>query len=156
MKKLVFTIFVLISSLNGSFLDAIKEYIPQEKKETKAQSDNELLSSIQSATNLTDTQSIGTVGTLLNYAKNNMKSDEYSSITKKVPSLDSFTSASGLTSMVSNSLSSSEMVNSSFKTLGVDPSMVKIIVPIVVNYVGKYAGEASKSIFSNSLSGLVK
>jgi len=159
MKKLFFISFISIVSLNGGLLDSVSEFIPMEKKQVKSDKNtqsNELLDSIKSATNLNSSQTIGTVGTLLSYAKNNMDNTEYSNIVKKVPALNSFSNTNGLTSLIGDTLSSNEMVNNSLKTLGVEPEIVKIVIPIIVGYVGKYAGDIAKNTMQNSLSGLLK
>lgn len=158
MKKLFFISFISIVSLNGGFLDAIKEFNSVDKEQTSIQekSSNKLLNSIQNATNLTTPQTIGTLSTILNYAKNNIDDKEYSNIIKKVPALESFTNENQLSSFVSSTLKSNKMVNNSLETLGVKPEIVKVVIPIIVQYVGKYVSKNSKNLFQNSLSGLLK
>ena len=87
-----------------------------------------------------------------------MTENEYSTVTKDVPVLNSMEN-SGTSSMLSsltNSVMSSDMVKSSLKTMGVDPSLVQTIIPIIVNYAKQYGSEESGSILSKSLSGLLK
>jgi len=163
MKKISMIIVLSASFLYGGFFDSVKEYLPKEETTTSTTGDTnksttgDLLSSITESTDLTTTQATGTVGTLMQYAKSNMTTDEYSTVTKDVPVLNSLGN-SGTSSMISsltNSAMSSDMVTSSLKALGVEPSLVQTIIPIIVNYATQSGGEETGSILSKSLSGLL-
>lgn len=128
-----------------------------EASQTTSNTTNSLLNQITSATNLSPKQATGTVGTLMQYAKSNMTSSEYSTVAKKVPVLNSFGN-SAKTSMISslaNSVMTTDMVKTSLKTLGVDPSLVTTIIPIIVSYATNTGGKEVGSILSKSLSGLM-
>ena len=138
---------------SAGFLDSVMEYVP---KDTSTQSQNSsLLQDIQKQTGLTSTQSAGALGTLLGYAQNNMSKTDYSSITNKMPELNSLTSSANIAPIVS-SLTSSDMVQSTLKGFGIDPSLVQTIVPILVDYVSNSAGKNSGDLLSNALSGLLQ
>ncbi len=162
MKKISLIVLLSTSFLYGGFFDAVKEYLPAEEKTTTTTQTNDttsssLLSSITGATNLSTTQATGTVGTLMQYAKSNMTTDEYSTVTKDVPVLNSLgnSGTSSMLSSLTNSAMSSDMVTSSLKALGVEPSLVQTIIPIIVNYATQSGGEETGSILSQSLSGLL-
>lgn len=163
MKKISMIILLSTSFLYGGFFDAVKEYLPKETTSnttanTTNDTTNTLLNSITGSTDLSATQATGTVATLMQYAKSNMTESEYSTVTKDVPVLNKMEN-SGTSSMLSsltNSMMSSDMVKSSLKTMGVDPSLVQTIIPIIVNYAKQYGSEESGSILSKSLSGLLK
>jgi|GEM_PF-2932705 len=162
MKKISLIVLLSTSFLYSSFFDAVKEYLPAEEKTTTTTQINDtttssLLSSITGATNLSTTQATGTVGTLMQYAKSNMTSDEYSTVIKDVPVLNSLgnSGTSSMLSSLTNSVMSSDMVISSLKTLGVEPSLVQTIIPIIVNYATQSGSEETGSILSKSLFGLL-
>lgn len=161
MKKTSMILLLSTTFLYGSFFDSVKEFLPTEEKTTTTQTNSSttssLLNSITGDTSLTTAQATGTVGTLMQYAKSNMTSDEYSTVTKDVPVLNSIGN-SGTSSMISsltNSAMSSEMVTSSLKALGVEPSIVQSVIPMIVEYATKTGGDETGSILSKSLSGLL-
>ncbi len=159
MKKISIVLLLVTSFLYGGFFDSVKEYLPKEDTTTTTQSSdiNSLLNSITGTTDLTTTQATGTVATLMQYAKSNMTDSEYTTVTKDVPVLNSLgnSSTSSMLSSLTNSAMSSDMVINSLKTMGVEPSLVQTIIPILVNYAKQYGSDESSSILSKSLSGLL-
>ncbi len=159
MKKISIVLLLVTSFLYGGFFDSVKEYLPKEDTTTTTQSSdtNSLLNSITGTTDLTTTQATGTVATLMQYAKSNMTDSEYTTVTKDVPVLNSLgnSSTSSMLSSLTNTAMSSDMVINSLKTMGVEPSLVQTIIPILVNYAKQYGSDESSSILSKSLSGLL-
>lgn len=163
MKKITMAALLGTTFLYGGFFDSIKEYLPKEETtksvvtDTSSSTTSDLLSSITGATGLTTTQATGTVGTLMQYAKSNMTSNEFATVTKDVPVLNTLgnSGASSMLSSLTNSAMSSDMVTSSLKTMGVNPSIVQSVIPLIVTYAKQYGSEESGSILSKSLSGLL-
>ena len=152
-KKLTLVSVLSISTLNAGFFDSVMDVVSSPEAQniaTSAVSNTGLLSSITKDTNLSSTQSAGAVSNILNYAKSNMSSSDYSKVSNSVPGFSQLASA-GLTKVIT----SSEALNSSFKAIGIDPSMVQVIVPIVINFVKSSGGTESGDIISNSLSSLL-
>jgi len=159
MKKISIVLLLVTNFLYGGFFDSVKEYLPKEDTTTTTQSSDtsSLLNSITGTTDLSTTQATGTVATLMQYAKSNMTDSEYTTVTKDVPVLNSLgnSSTSSMLSSLTNSAMSNDMVISSLKSMGVEPSLVQTIIPILVNYAKQYGSDESSSILSKSLSGLL-
>ena len=162
MKKISMITLLSISFLYGGFFDSVKEYLPKETTSTNINTSNSttsngLLDSITGSTGLNGTQATGTVATLMQYAKSNMSNSEYTTVTKDVPVLNSLGNSdnNSMLSSLTNSMMSSEMVTNSLKTMGVDPSLVKTVIPIIVNYAKQYGSEESGSILLKSFAGLL-
>jgi len=153
MKKLLVTALFLGTIANAGFLDSVMSTV---SSATSTATENQpLIDEVKKQTGLSTTQTTGTLGTLLGYAQNNMSSSDYSTVTDKVPALDSLTSNPTVSPLIS-SLTNSEMVTSTLKGFGVDPALVQTIIPIVVNYVSESGGESSGNMLSTALSGLMK
>lgn len=153
MRKLLFTALFLVSIANAGFLDSVMSTV---SSATSTMEENKpLIDEVQKQTGLSTTQTTGTLGALMGYAGNQLSSSDYSSMTDKVPGLSSLTSSPQVSPIVS-SLTSSEMVQSTLKGFGVDPSLLNTIIPIVVNYVSQSGGESSGDMLSSALSGLMK
>lgn len=157
MKKIIFTSMITIASLQAGFLDSVMQSVSSVSGSTKTatQENQDLIDSVKEETGLSTTQSIGALGTLLGYAQNNTSQSDYSKVTDNVSGLSSLTNTSTISPIIS-SLTSSEMVQTSLKSFGIDPSLIQTIVPILVNYVTDQGGEESGSIISNALSGLLQ
>lgn len=163
MKKITMAVLLGTTFLYGGFFDSIKEYLPKEEPkksvvtDTSSSTTNGLLSSITGSTGLTTTQATGTVGTLMQYAKSNMTSNEFATVIKDVPVLNTLgnSGASSMLSSLTNSAMSSDMVTSSLKTMGVNPSIIQTVIPLIVTYAKQYGSEESSSILAKSLSGLL-
>lgn len=157
MKKIIFTSMLAVASLQAGFLDSVMQSVTgaTETNKTTTSQNQELIDTVKQQTGLSTTQSIGALGTLLGYASNNTSTSDYSKVTNSVPELSSLTNTSTISPLIS-SLTSSEMVQTSLKSFGIDPSLVQTIVPILINYVSDSGGEESGNILSSALSGLLQ
>jgi len=153
MRKLLLMLFLLGTIANAGFLDSVMSTVSSAT--STIEENKPLIDEVKKQTGLSTTQTTGTLGALMGYAQNNLSKNDYSSITDKVPGLSSLTSTPTVSPLIS-SLTSSEMVQSTLKGFGVDPSLVQTIIPILVNYVSKSGGESSGNMLSSSLSGLMK
>ena len=153
MRKLLITALFLGTFANAGLFDSVMNTVTSATSTT--QESKGLVDEVKKETGLSTTQSAGALGAILGYAQNNISSNDYSAVTEKVPAVKSLTSSPTISPIIS-SLTSSEMVQSTLKGFGIDPSLVQTIVPIVVNYVSKNGGEESGNTISNALSGLLK
>lgn len=153
-KKLTIVSILSLTSLNAGFFDSIMSVVSSpeaQKTATSLVSNSGLIDSVAKDTNISTTQSAGAISNILQYSKSQMSSSDYSKVSDSVPGFSAL-ATNGITSAIT----SSEALNSSLKTLGIDPSMVKVIIPVVVNYVQSQGGTEVGSIISNSLSSLLK
>jgi len=157
MKKTLLGTILLSMTLQAGFLDSVMSTVSSMtgSNQEQTQQNESLIENVKKETGLSTTQTMGAIGTLLGYASNNTSKSDYDKVTNSVSGLGSFTNSATISPIIS-SLTSSEMVQSSLKSFGIDPSLVQTIVPILVNYVTKQGGEESGSIISNALSGLLK
>lgn len=153
MKKTLFSLLLIATVVNAGFLDSVMNTVSSAT--TTAKENQPLIDEVKKQTGLSTTQTTGTLGTLLGYAQNNLSTSDYSAITKKVPALNLLTSSPTVSPLIS-SLTNSEMVQTTLKSFGVDPSLVQVIIPILVNYVSKNSEENSGNILSSAFSGLLK
>lgn len=153
MKKLLVTALFLGTIANAGFFDSVVSTVSSVTSTT--QENKPLIDEVKKETGLSTTQTTGALGAIMAYAGNNLSKSDYNSITDKVPGLSSLTSSPTISPIVST-LTNSEMVQSTLKGLGVDPALLKTIIPIVVNYVSKSGGESSGDMLSSALSGLLK
>jgi hypothetical protein len=153
MRKLFLIALFLVTVANAGFLDSVIDTVSSAT--TTANENQTLIDEVKKQTGLSTTQTTGTLGALLGYAQNNTSSSDYSAITDKVPALSSLTSSPTISPIIS-SLTSSEMVQSTLKSFGVDPSLIQTIIPIMVNYVSDKGGESSGNILSSAFSGLLQ
>ena len=115
-----------------------------------------LLNTLGSQLNITPEQAIGGTGAMLGLAKNQMKSADYSSLTKQVPGLDMLSGSnalggvnglggllgnaggkqSALTDALNNVKTKSDL-NSAFSALGMDSGMIGQFAPVILQYLGQ-------------------
>ncbi|AVB18289.1 MULTISPECIES: DUF2780 domain-containing protein [Pseudomonas syringae group] len=131
-----------------------------------------LLNTLGTQLNVTPEQAVGGTGALLGLAKNKLTSTDYSQLAKSVPgleqmsgtsALDSLGGANGLGGLLgksgNNSMLNSALgnvqnmgdVNTAFKALGMDSTMVSQFAPLILQYLGQQGASGSAL---QSLSGL--
>lgn len=147
------------------------------QKATAAPEAAGLLNMLGSQLNVTPEQAVGGTGALLGLAKNKLTSADYSQLSKSVPgleqlsgtsALESLGGANGLGSLLggnsannsgNNSMLNSALgnvqnmndVNTAFKALGMDSTMVSQFAPLILQYLGQQGASGSAL---QSLSGL--
>ncbi|RMS45085.1 hypothetical protein ALP71_01530 [Pseudomonas coronafaciens pv. garcae] len=143
------------------------------QKATAAPEAAGLLNMLGSQLNVTPEQAVGGTGALLGLAKNKLTGADYSQLSKSVPgleqlsgtsALESLGGANGLGSLLggksgNNSMLNSALgnvqnmgdVNTAFKALGMDSSMVSQFAPLILQYLGPQGASGSAL---QSLSGL--
>jgi len=156
MKKfLLSAIFLTITYSQAGMFDQLTNLISSEttKSET-VKEENGLISSITKNIGLTPTQATSGTATILQYAKNQVSDTDYTSLLKNVPALGNLGSSS-LTDNLLGSVSSLESVQTAFKTLGIDPSLISQFVPLIIEYAKSVGGVDSQDILTGALKGLL-
>lgn len=155
MIKILTAVTLTITLSQAGMFDSVVNSIPNEViPTTTSKQSGGLLSSITDSLGVTPTQASGGTATLLQYAKTQTSQSDYSTLTKSVPELNSIGSDSMLGSLT-DSISSADTVNASFKSLGLDASMVQQFIPLIQGFIGKTGGAESESIITKALSGLM-
>jgi hypothetical protein len=152
-KKITLVALLSVSSLYG-FFDKVMESVSNPEIQKMAGDmigGGDLVSSVSKNTNLDMAQSTNAISNILSYSKSNMSTSDYNTVSKSVPGIDQLLS-NGLTKQIA----SSEALKSSFSAMGLDPSLITTITPLIIQYVTKVGGSESGNIISNSLSGLLK
>lgn len=119
----------------------------------------DLVQTLSSQLGISGEQASGGAGALFEYAKNNLSPDDFATIAKGIPGMDSMlimapepenSSAMGKAGNVlgdaDSSLGGMAGLASSFESLGLNGDMVSKFVPIVTDYVGKMSGDQAKQI----------
>ncbi|PLY09906.1 MAG: hypothetical protein C0626_07500 [Arcobacter sp.] len=151
-KLLVSAIFLSITYSQAGMFDQLTDIVSKETSKTV--SENNLMTSITKNIDITPTQATSGVATILQYAKTQMPNTDYETVLKEVPALSNLNSSS-LTDSLLGSITSLESVQTAFKTLGLDPSLISQFVPLIIDYAKSVGGVDSSSILTNALKGLV-
>jgi len=106
-----------------------------------------LVGLLTSQLGVTSEQALGGAGAIFATAKDKMSADDFSSLTKSVPGVDSMLSAvpSGIDS------SSDDMLGAAFSALGMDSSMIRDFVPLILGYVQGQGGTDMMGLLQKSL-----
>jgi len=157
MIKAVISIFLISTLSHAGMFDSIMGNIPSSTTKTVAPTATKssgLLSSLTDSLGVTPTQASGGTAAIMQYAKSQTSTSDYSTLTSSVPGLDNIGSSSMLGAL-SGSINSASAVNSAFKALGMDASMVQQFIPVITKYIGGSGGTASESIITKALSALM-
>ncbi|MGN2434548.1 DUF2780 domain-containing protein [Pseudomonas syringae] len=153
--------------------NAVSNATSGNQKATAAPEAAGLLNMLGSQLNVTPEQAVGGTGALLGLAKNKLTSTDYSQLSKSVPGLEQLSGTSALESLgganglgsllggnsANNSMLNSALgnvqnmndVNTAFKALGMDSTMVSQFAPLILQYLGQQGASGSAL---QSLSGL--
>ncbi|MBO1256113.1 DUF2780 domain-containing protein [Alteromonas sp. 5E99-2] len=177
MKKITLICFTLGLSLSANvhaegWLDSIKSALGFETTSTEQApqlSAEGLLSSLTSNLGVNSEQAEGGLASLFNYAKNNVSSDTFSSLTSQIPGIDGYLSKlpdtsnlkqdgiSGLleqAAQYSDSLKSINELKSQFEALGLDTDMILKYVSQMQAYLDTEEGQNAKQLLTQSFSSL--
>lgn len=106
-----------------------------------------LTDSVTKQLGVTSQQAQAGVGSMLNYAKGKLSPEQWNSVSKSMPGVDSYLRSASDAVGTSNITSASDL-NSAFSKLGMSPDMVKKFQPIVLDYAGKYGGSTTRSLLA--------
>lgn len=118
---------------------------------------SDLIGMLTKEMGITNKQAEGGAGSLFNMAKETMPKKDFSSLTDVIPDMSGLLGAvpgmgkaSGLGKMAS-SLTGMPAVVSAFGKLGLKESHVKLMTPLLVNYVEDKGGKAMSKMFAKSI-----
>lgn len=175
MKAPILTLTALLLTVptHAGLLDNLKSQVQQTATNTATApvTDNQstsLVSSVMSQLNLNQTQAEGGLGSLLNLAKSNLGTSQFSQLADTIPNVDGLLSAvpatdsksgmSGLLSKAGNlgsSLQGSAMVYDAFSKLGISKDLVAPMAEILKNYLQTSGGEGTASLLTQGLGALL-
>ena len=99
---------------------------------------SDLMGMLTSQLGVTDKQATGGVGSILNYAKGELPSSDYSTLASAIPNASSLLSmapaASSALGAMGGSTGGMAALASQFSSLGLNSSMISKFVPIILNY----------------------
>ncbi|GLR70972.1 DUF2780 domain-containing protein [Agaribacter marinus] len=128
-----------------------------------------LLTHLTSNLDVTKPQAEGGMAALLNYAKQNISTDDFSALAKQIPGLDGLSSAlpevsdaaggnlSGILDAAANyneSLAALNDLRKQFESLGLDTEMIMGFVKQAQAYLDTEEGQQAKQMLSNALQNL--
>lgn len=151
-KVLLSTVFFVMTLSHAGMFDQVTNMVSSELSKTT--SENDLISSITKNMNITPTQATSGTATILQYAKNQISDTDYTGLLKDVPALGNLNTSS-LTDGLLKKISSAESVQTAFKTLGMDSSMISQFVPLIIEYAKKVGGVDSSTLLTSVLKGLL-
>lgn len=102
-----------------------------------------LADSVQQAANVTTEQAVGGVGSLLALAQNSVSTEQSTELAGLIPGYEALNST-GLSSLIT----SSGALDSAFTALGLDPSLVSVFAPVMLNTL---QSQGASSTLINSL-----
>lgn len=107
---------------------------------TDATQQTGLLSTLTSQLGVTPKQAAGGTAALMKVAQQQMPATNYAQLLKSVPGLSSIVGGNeALVNGAMQMMGGSDMVNQTFKALGMDSSMVDKFAPVLLNYFKEYA-----------------
>lgn len=119
----------------------------------------DLIQTLTSQLGISGEQATGGAGALFDYAKKNLSADDFASIAKGIPAMDSMlmmapepenssamAKAGNMLGGADSSLGGMAGLAASFESLGLNAEMVNKFVPIVSDYVGKMSGDQAMQL----------
>lgn len=153
MLKKLSLIPILACTLNAGMFDSVMGVISSPEVQ-KAAADtvkaSDFISDVSKKTNLDIKQTSKAVANILQYSQSNMTKPEQAKVSGSIPVWEQLAST-GL-----SSITSSEALQNSFKTMGIEPSLIQTIAPLIIEFMQSQTGKETGQIISNSLSSLLK
>ncbi len=138
-KKYALFLGVGFTILSAGFMDSIVKEAGSIVSGSTNTQNNQLVSALTKSLNIDSKQAVGGTAALMGLAASSMPKSDYTNLLKSVPGLESVVgSASPLLGMASGMIDQNS-IDKVFKSLGMDPSMVKEFAPILLNYIKPYA-----------------
>ncbi len=153
MKKIVLTSLLGAAlTLQAGFFDSLlSKPEPKEPQET-AVSQSDLLSTLTGSLGVTKEQAAGGTAAIMQAASSKIPSSNYSEIVKSVPGLGSIVGGnSGMLGTAASMLGGGDSLSKTFKSLGMDDSMIGKFIPLILQYSGKYVSKENLSLLKAAL-----
>lgn len=180
MKKLILLLTVTtlsspVMAAETSWLDSLKNFVglgeTQEQSAVEKLSSDGLVSMLTSGLGVNTDQASGGMGSLLNYVKNNVTSDQFSQLASSVPGVEGLVgqmpdisklgSSEGLGGLLdkaseySDSLKSINDVKRQFEALGLKPEMITNFIATAQRYLDTEEGQQAKQVLTEGLAKLL-
>jgi hypothetical protein len=160
-------------SLANDLLSSAKSLLGTTEESTSTLSVTDMVSSVSDSLGITTEQATGSLGSIFDYAKDNISADQLTTLSDSLPGLDTLldavpevssddseTSTSSLGGLMStaakysDSLSSIAALQSQFEALGLDADMITQVIQSAYTYLDSEQGEEVKALLQTGLSSL--
>ena len=132
----------------GSVASSVSS-VTQSAPKTKEVSSNALVSELSSELGISDKQAAGGMGSILNYAKNQLPANDFSTLSQAVPDASSLMAMAPKTAALGgSSLGGMAGLASQFSSLGLSSDMITKFVPIIMDYFKSSGSTDAVSVFS--------
>jgi Protein of unknown function VcgC/VcgE (DUF2780) len=119
---------------------------------------NDLVNMLTKEMGITEKQAEGGAGSLFKMSKENMSKEDFSKLSEVVPDMSGLLSAvpslggkKSLMGSLASQLTGMPAVVAAFEKLGLKEKDVKMMTPLVVNYIEKKGGKTLANLFSKSV-----
>jgi hypothetical protein len=176
MKKL--SILLTIAALSfqpqvhaEGWLDSLKSMIGMGEEAPAAPNISDMVSSVTDSLGVTESQATGGLGSLFNYAKDNISAEQFGQLSsalpgvgdllKSAPDVSNIASEGGLGGLLdkaadySDSLKAINDVKKQFGALGLDPEMITQFIGKAKEYLDTEEGKQAKELLSKGLGNLL-
>lgn len=182
MKKLIVllaisTLSISVQAEESSWLDSLKNLVglgdAKEQSVNANTSTDGLVNMLTSSLNVSTDQASGGMGSIFNYVKNNVSTEQFGQLAKSLPGVDSLVnqmpdlsklnegSSGGLNGLLdkasqySDSLKSINDVKKQFEALGLKPEMISDFVSSAQSYLDTEQGQQAKKVLTDGVSKLL-
>lgn len=152
------------------WLDSIKSMLGMESESASMPNVADMISSVSESVGIDESQAEGSLASIFNYAKDNISSEQFSSLSESLPGLDSLmdavpsisevTSEGGLNGLMdkaanyNESLKAMNELKKQFEALGLSPEMITQVIASAKAYLDTDEGKKIKDQLMQGLSKL--
>ncbi|MBU3005388.1 DUF2780 domain-containing protein [Paraglaciecola arctica] len=152
------------------WLDSIKSMLGMEAESASMPNVADMISSVSESVGIDESQAEGSLASIFNYAKDNISSEQFSSLSESLPGLDSLmdavpsisevTSEGGLNGLMdkaanyNESLKAMNELKKQFEALGLSPEMITQVIASAKAYLDTDEGKKIKDQLMQGLSKL--
>ncbi|MFT5676868.1 MAG: hypothetical protein ACI808_002817 [Paraglaciecola sp.] len=176
MKKISILLTVAVLSFQPQvhaqgWLDSLKSMVGMGEEKPAMPNISDMVSSVTDSLGVTESQATGGLGSLFNYAKDNISSEQFGQLSsalpgvgdllKAAPDVSEMASEGGLGGLLdkaanySDSLKSVNDVKKQFEALGLDPEMITQFISKAKEYLDTEEGKQAKELLSKGLGQLL-
>jgi hypothetical protein len=158
-------------ALAQGWLDSLKSMVGLGEEKPAAPNIGDMVSSVTDSLGVTQTQATGGLGSLFNYAKDNISSEQFSQLSAALPGVgDLIKAAPDVSKMASeggfgglmdkaasynDSLKAINDVKKQFEALGLDPEMITQFIGKTREYLDTEEGKQAKELLTQGLGKLL-
>jgi hypothetical protein len=153
------------------WLDSLKSMIGMSEEKPATPNVSDMVSSVTDSLGVTESQATGGLGSLFNYAKGNISTEQFGQLSsalpgigdllKAAPDVSKMASEGGLGGLMdkatnySDSLKAINDVKKQFEALGLDPEMISQFIGKAKEYLDTEEGKQAKELLSKGLGKLL-